>query len=279
MDPIARLLTETAKKYFPQRMVVMNRGGGAGTIGTAEIIGAKPDGYTIGITAVAVLTVQPHRTKLPYGSPEGYTPILRIMDLPICFAVRSDAPWKNIQGFLSYAKQNPGKIRLGNTGMGTIVHIVGEEFKSMAKIDCPSVPFDGGGEQMPAFLGGHVEAVVTHHAVIAPHVKAGKVRVLGVFEERRNRLFPDAPTFRELGYDLTRSVYYLVIGPKGLSAEIVSVIHDSLKKAQADPAFVNPMEARGNIVTYEGPEALKARLLMEYQKNAKLVEMIGLKGK
>ena len=279
MDPIARLLAETARKYFPQPMVVVNRGGGAGTIGTAEIIRAKPDGYTIGITAVAVLTVQPHRTKLPYGSPDDYTPILKIVDLPVNFAVRSDAPWKTIQEFLVYARQNPGKIRLGNSGMGTLLHIMAEQLKSMAKIDCSSVPFDGGGEQVPALLGGHVETLVVPHSVIAPQVKAGKARVLAVFEEKINQLFPDAPTFREIGYDLAMGVYYLVIGPKGLSPEALSMIHDSLKKAQADPAFVNPMEARGNIVTYEGPAALKARLMKEYQNNAKLVEMIGLKGK
>lgn len=277
MDMTARALTEAARKYFPKALAVVNRPGAAGTIGTAEMIQAKPDGYTIGITAVAVLTVQPHRTKLPFASPEDYTPIIKLVNNPICLTVKSDSPWKTIREFIAYAKANPGKVRVGHPGIGTIPHLDAEQLKAMANIDLTAVPFAGGAESVPAMLGGHVEAISQHHSEVLPQVQAGKARVLGVFEEKRSPLFPDAPTFKEIGYDITSAVYYLVIGPKGLPSQILTMLHEALKKAMEDPIFAKPMEGKGFYVSYEGPQELKRRLMRDYEINAKFVDLLKLK--
>ena len=274
MDMTARALSEAAKKYFPKPFAVVNRPGAAGTIGTAEVIQAKPDGYTIGITAVAVLTVQPHRTKLPFGSPEDYTPIIKLVNQPVVLAVKQDAPWKTIQEFMQYGKANPGKLRVGCPGIGTIPMLDAEQLKIMSRVDLTSVPFAGGAESVPAMLGGHVEAVSQHPSEVMAHVKAGKARVLLVFEEKRNALFPDAPTARELGYDITMGVYYLLIGPKGLSPQIVTLIHDAAKKSMEDPIFKKPMETRGFDISYEGPQGLKKRLVQDYEGNAKFADLL-----
>ncbi len=279
MDMTARALAEAARKYFPKPLAVVNRPGAAGTIGTAEVVQAKPDGYTIGITAVAVLTVQPHRTKLPFGSPEDYTPVIKLVNQPVCLTVKQDAPWKNIQEFISYAKANPGKVRVGHPGIGTIPHMDAEQLKMMAQIDLTTVPFAGGAESVPAMLGGHVEAVSQHPSEVLAQVKAGKARVLAVFEEKRNPLFPDALTAKELGYDITLGVYYLLIGPKGLSLQIATTIHDASKKAMEDPIFRKPMETRGFDISYEGPQDLKRHLMLDYERNAKLVEVLNLRDK
>lgn len=279
MDMTARAITEATRKYFPKSMVVVNRPGASGTIGAAEIIQAKADGYTVGITAVAVLTIQPHRTKLPFGSPEGYTPIIKLVNIPICLAVKSSAPWKTIQEFLDYGRANPGKIRLSHPGLGTILHLNAEQLKLMAKVDFNIVPLTGAAEQIPALLGGHVDALAVHHGEILPHVQAGKGRVLGVFEEKRNPLYPDAPTFREIGYDITLAVYYVVIGPKGLPAEVLSTLHEGLKKGLEDPIFSVPMKAKGFNVSYEGPQEIQKRLRQDFEKNAKWVEELKLKDK
>ena len=277
MDMTARTLSEAAKKYFPKPLAVVNRPGAAGTIGTAEAIQAKPDGYTIAITAVAVLTVQPHRTKLPFGPPDDYLPIIKLVNLPVCLTVKNDAPWKTAQEFISYAKANPGKVRVGHPGIGTIPHMDSEQLKMMTGIDLTTVPFAGGGESVPAMLGGHVEAVSQHPSEVLPHVKAGKARVLLVYEEKRNPLFPEAPTAKELGYDITMGVYNLLVGPKGLPPEVATAIHDAAKKAIDDPVFRKTMEGKGFDVTYEGPEALKNRLLQDYERNSKLVKTLNLR--
>jgi tripartite-type tricarboxylate transporter receptor subunit TctC len=274
MDMTARALAEAAKKYFPKPFAVVNRPGAAGTIGTAEAIQARPDGYTIGITAVAVLTVQPHRTKLPFGPPEDYTPIIKLVNQPVVLAVKQDAPWKTIQEFIQFGRANPGKLRVGCPGIGTIPMLDAEQLKMMSQADLTTVPFAGGAESVPAMLGGHVEAVSQHPSEVMAHVKAGKARVLVVFEEKRNVLFPDAPTSKELGYDITMGVYYMLIGPKGLSSQIVTLIHDAAKKAMEDPIFIKPMEARGFDITYEGPQDLKKRLVRDYEGNAKFADLL-----
>jgi tripartite-type tricarboxylate transporter receptor subunit TctC len=274
MDMTARALAEAAKKYFPKPFAVVNRPGAAGTIGTAEVIQAKPDGYTIGITAVAVLTVQPHRTKLPFGSPEDYTPIIKLVNQPVVLAVKQDAPWKTIQDFIQFGKANPGKLRVGCPGIGTIPMLDAEQLKMMSKADLTTVPFAGAAESVPAMLGGHVEAVSQHPSEVMAHVKAGKAKVLLVFEDKRNPLFPDAPTAKELGYDINMGVYYMLIGPKDLPSQTVTVIHDAAKKSMEDPVFKKPMEARGFDVVYEGSQDLKKRLVRDYEGNAKFADLL-----
>jgi tripartite-type tricarboxylate transporter receptor subunit TctC len=274
LDITARTIAEMARKHFPQPIAVVNRAGAAGTIGTAETIRSKPDGYTIGITTVAALTVQPHRTKLPYGPPDGYTPIIKLINNPVLLAVKSASPWKNAGEFIAYAKSNPAKIRVAHPGLGTILHLDMEQLKEAAKLDLTLVPFSGSGEAVPAVLGGHVDSVVSHPAVVMPHVKAGNLRVIGVFEEERNKNFPEAPTFKELGYNITMGVYYAIIGPKGLPAPITEKIHTALKRAMEEPQFSQMVESRGFVVAYESPDALKARLEGEYKANARLADLL-----
>ena len=276
MDIVARNLVEAMKRHFPKPVAVVNRPGAAGTIGNAEVVQARPDGYTIGISAVAVLTVQPHRTDLPYKTPDDYEPIIKLVNLPIVLAVKADAPWKNAREFLDAARAAPGKLRVASPGVGTILHLDLEALKSAAKVDLTHVPFAGGAESVPALLGGHVEGLNAHPSEIGPHVQAGRARVLAVYEEQRNPLFPEAPTFRELGYDITLGVYYLLIAPKGTPQGILKTIHDAARQGMAEPVFVTMAKTRGYAIEYKGPDALKQELWDSYRKNEALIKTLGL---
>lgn len=264
MDIVSRGLSEAMKPHFPQPLAVVNRAGAAGTIGNAEVVRARPDGYTLGISAVAVLTVQPHRTKLPYQGPDTYAPINKLVNLAIVLAVRQDAPWKTAQEFLAAARQAPGKLRVSSPGIGTILHLILEDLKDRARVDVTHVPFRGNGEAIPALLGGHVEASVVHPGEIVPHVQAGKARVLMVFEPVRDPLFPDAPTARELGYDITLGVYYLLIGPKGTPPAVIR--HD--KRHPADMGapevrrFLTSLAVDGRVAASTQNQALSALLFL-----------------
>lgn len=277
LDVTGRTIAEAAKKHFPKPIVVVNRAGAAGSIGVAEVVASKPDGYTIGIAAVASLAVVPHQSKLPYGPPSDYSPILNLVNIPLCLSVRSDAPWKNIQEFIAFARANPGKIRVGLAGgLGTLFHLNIEQLKALAKIDLTTVPFAGAAESVPALLGGHVEADCHTASEILPQVQAGKCRVLGVFEEKRNPLFPEAPTFKEVGYDITLAAYYLIFGPKDLPPQIFSTLHDTFKKGMEEPIFANTIKEKGYDVQYLGPQDIKARLMKDYENNRKLLELLNL---
>jgi tripartite-type tricarboxylate transporter receptor subunit TctC len=276
MDIVARNLVEALKAHFPKPVVVVNRPGAAGTIGNSEVVQARPDGYTIGISAVAVLTVQPHRTDLPYKTPDDYAPIIKLVNLPVVLAVRAGSPWKTARDFLEAARAAPGRLRVGSPGVGTILHLDLEALKAEAKVDLTHVPFAGGGESVPALLGGHIDALTAHPAEVLPHVQAGKAHVLAVYQERRNALFPEAPTLRELGHDITLGVYYLLIAPKGTPPGVLTRLHDSARAATAEAVFQTMARTRGYLIEYKGPEALKQELWESYRKNEALLQKLGL---
>jgi tripartite-type tricarboxylate transporter receptor subunit TctC len=277
-DIVGRALAEGVKKHLPKPVVVVNRPGASGTIGMAEVVQAKPDGYKIGIGAVAIFAVHPHMTALPYKTPDDYLPLMKLVTLQVVLCARSDAPWKNAQELIEYARANPGKLKVGVPGFGTILHLDLEQLKILAKVDFTNVPFEGP-QQIPALLGGHVDIALAHPAVILPHVQAGKIRVLGVFQKARNPLFPEAPTFKELGYDVTLGVYYFLILPKGTPQPITDTLHEAFKKALAEPSFTTLMKNSLIDVDYQGPEAVTKELWESYEQCRKLVESLGLKGK
>ena len=275
-DTVARVITEAARKDFPKGIAVVNRAGGGGTIGITELVRSKPDGYTLCSTPIAPLLVGPHRLEVPYKTANDYQPILRMVTLYFNLAVGKNTPWKTLQEFLAFARANPGKIRIGMAGEGTIPHLAAVRFSRLAKIDLTIVPFTGGAESVKSLLGGHVDANIQAISEIISHVQAGNARALVNFDENRNPFLPDVPTAKEAGINMTASVYHSIIGPKGLSPEIVSALHDIFKRAMNDPTFRKPMENKGYIFTYEGPEDLKKRLLEEYETYGQLIQQIGL---
>ena len=273
-QPLAKAVN--AKKYLPQPIEVVHRPGEAGTNAMTEFLESRPDGYTLNLGAMGLLTLQPHLRDLPYDTAEDYTPIISLVNNPVCLAVRQDAPWKNINEFIADAKARPGEIRVGDLGKGSALHLATEQLKLAAGIDLSPAHMSGSPENLQALLGGKVEGVTNHHAVFPVEVEAGQVRILGVFETERNVLYPDAETFIEAGYDVTFDSYACVIGPKGLPDAIVSILHDAFKKAMADPLFTEPMKEKGLDLFYKNPQGLKAILMQDYEANAKVVRAIGL---
>jgi len=275
-DIVGRGIAEAVRKHLPQPVAVVNRAGGAGTVGVSEVVLARPDGYTIGLGAVAILTVQPYLSALPYKNPGDITPILKLVNLPIVLFVRSDAPWKTASELLEYARANPGKLRVGVPGIGTILHLNLEQLKLLAQVDMVVVPFEGP-RQVAALLGGHVDLALAHPAAIMGYVEAGRIRVIGVFQPQRNSRFPQAQTFKELGYDITRGVYYFLFAPKNTPRTIIVVLHDAFKKALAEPTFVDLARKADFEIDYQPPGALTRELWASFEEYGRLVEYLGLK--
>jgi tripartite-type tricarboxylate transporter receptor subunit TctC len=275
-DMVARAIAEAARKDFPKGIAVVNRVGGGGTIGITELVRSKPDGYTLCITPIAPLLVGPHRLDVPYNTANDYQPIIRMVTSYFILAVGKNTPWKTLPEFLAFARANPGKIRIGITGEGTIPHLAAVRFSRLTKIDLTIVPFTGGAESIQSLLGGHIDASIQPISEVIAHVQAGNARALVSSDENRNPSLPGVPTAKEVGVDMIASIYYSIIGPKGLSQEIVSTLHDIFKRAMNDPTFRKPLENKGFVFTYEGPEDLKKRLLEEYETYGQLIQQIGL---
>lgn len=276
VDIVARLLAEGMRARFPKGIVVLNRSGAGGAVAAAEVALGKPDGYTIVLTPLSTLVIQPQILDLRYKTPDDYEPIINVVSYYPLLVVKPDAPWKDIRAFIDDAKRNPGKLRVGSPGEGTSSHLNLEALMYAAKVKITHVPYRGWGESSPALLGGHIEGVVAQPGEAKPMVEGGKMRALVVFQQSRHPAFPDVPAARELGWDVANGVWFLLMAPKGTPANVVKYIHDAVKPAIEDPAFAKAMELRGIDVDYRPGDKLRADLWREYKLHTEILRRIGM---
>ncbi len=274
-DLIARALEGVAKKYLGQPVVVVNRTGGVGTIAVTELTRAKPDGYTICVCPIGPLTTQPHLADLPYTEKD-YLAVIHIAKFVGVLSVKADAPWKTLPEFLAHVRAKPGEVKVSHAGAGTINHLGLEELKLVAKLDLIPLPTGGGGPAVVAMLGGHVEASVHNTNEVVAQVEAGKARVLGVFDDKRSARFPQVPTFKEVGYDVSATNFYVIAVPKGTPAPVMKTLHDGFKMAMEDPAFVATADKLVFDLEYLAGEEAARKLAQAFAKNGELIRKLGL---
>ena len=276
VDIVGRPLAELMKKKFPKGVAVLNRPGGGGSVGTAEALQAKPDGYTVTLAPLSTLVIQPQVNDLPYKTPDDYEPILSVIAFYAVLAVREEAPWKTVQEFLAAARANPGKLRVGYPGEATSSHLNLEELTRRANIKVTNVPFSGWGEGSPALLGGHIDALVAQPGEVKPLMDGKKMRVLLVFQQSRHQMYPNAPTAKELGYDFGMGVWFVFTAPRGTPGPIQKYLHDAVKAAMDDPSFVKLTAARGVDIDYRTGDKLRQDLWREYKEHGEILKRLGL---
>jgi len=277
-DIIARALEKSAQKHLGQPLVVVNMPGGATTIAMNEIAGAKPDGYTIGVVGVSVI-LQPIYGQTRYHYPTALEPLVKIVSSPVLVASLTDKPWTNLSELVSYAKQHPGELKFGHSGLGTAVHITGEMFAREAGITIKQVPFRGDSEVLAALLGGHVQLIsVSNPSSLKEHVKSGTIRLLGVAEENRLTIpgFENVPTFKEQGINVAFSFWNGIAAPKGMPAAEKARLTAGLGAMINDPDFKKNMEELGMEVQYLGPEEFSTRWIEDNAKLTKTVKETGI---
>jgi tripartite-type tricarboxylate transporter receptor subunit TctC len=276
VDIVARPLAEGMKKKFPKGVAVLNRPGGGGSVGMAEVAQAKPDGYTVILAPVSTLVIHPQLNDLPYKTPDDYQPIINTIAFYPLLVVREDAPWKTVQEFVTAAKSNPAKYRVGTPGEGTGSHLSLEQLAAAAGFKFTHVPFSGWGESSPALLGGHVDAVVAQPGEVKPLVEGKKLRTLVVFQQKRHEVFPNTPTAKELGWDAGLGTWFVLTAPKGTPPAVVQYIHDAAKTAMEEPSFVNLMKTRAVELDYKNGEKARADLWHEYKAYGDILRRLGM---
>ena len=276
VDIVARPLAEGMKKKFPKGVAVLNRPGGGGSVGMAEVAQAKPDGYTVILAPVSTLVIHPQLNDLPYKTPDDYQPIINTITFYPLLTVRDDAPWKTVHEFVNAAKANPGKFRVGSPGEGTGSHLSMEQLAAAAGFKFTHVPFSGWGESSPALLGGHVDAVVAQPGEVKPLVDGKKLRTLVVFQQKRHEAFPSTPTAKELGWDAGLGTWFVLTAPKGTPPAVVQYLHDAAKTAMDEPSFVNLMKTRAVDLDYKNGEKSRADLWDEYKKYGDILRRLGM---
>jgi tripartite-type tricarboxylate transporter receptor subunit TctC len=273
-DLTGRAMSNAAKNYLGQPVICENKGGGGGTVGPALVISKPPDGYTIGISSGAV-TIAYHMGKLNFSPLTDTTNIIRYTTYVFGMVVRSDAPWKSMQEFVKYAKENPGKVTYGTPGVGTNPHLAMEELSILTGINLVHMPFKGGAEAATALLGGHIDAV-SDSTSWGPMVDAGKFRLLVTYAPQRMPRYPNVPTLKEAGYDMVYSSPLFIIGPKGMPKPVVTRLHDAFKKSLDDPDYQSILKKYDMSLNYLGPEDLDKAIRQESEQIKRVVQKLGL---
>jgi len=276
VDIVARTLAESMKKRFPKGLLIVTRPGAAGSLAVAEVVRAQPDGYTFVLTPASALAIAPQLNPMAYKTPDDYDPFINLVSYFPMLVVRQEAQWKSAQEFVSDAKANVGKLRVGSPGEGTSSHLNLEELMARAGIKVIHVPYQGWGHSSPALLGGHIDALVAQPGEVKPQVDGKRMRVLMVFQEKRHPLFPDVPTAKELGWDIANGVLYLLVAPKGTPAPVLQYLHDAAREGISQPLFADAMATRGIDVDYRPGDQIRADLWKEYKLNGEILRRIGM---
>ncbi len=274
-DICARPLIAAAGKILGQPIVAVNKPGGGSAVGVASLKTEKPDGYTIGILPSGAVLSQ-HMRKVPYDSAKDFTPIMQYAVYLYGLVVQSDSPWKTFKEFIDYAKANPGKVRYSTAGPGTPQHLVMERLALKEKVKWTHIPFEGGTPAVSALLGGHVEAS-SQTTEWKKYVETGRLRLLAVYGEKRMSDFPSVPTLLELGYDITAPSLICIVGPKGLSPQVVETLHRAFKEAMEDPDFIKMGHELDQPVIYRGPPDLAKHLVQMNEEVGTLIRSLGLR--
>lgn len=240
IDLVARSLAIGAEKNLGQTIMVENKVGAGGAIGTQYVMNKPADGYTIELVSVNPFVIS-SLTKSLSGNPQtDFSYIIRTTGYLMALAVRSDSPWKNINDFVQYAKANPGKVTYSSSGLVSTGNLNMEEFASLAGIKVTHIPMKSGSESNTALLGGHVDSLAD--AAWAPFEKDGKFRALMLFANERSPKYPQVPVPRDVVSANVQPGYLLIIGPKDMPKPIVKRLHDAFKAAMSDPAYVGVLE-------------------------------------
>jgi len=278
-DIVCRAMTQDLAGVLGQAVVVDNRGGGAGTIGSVEIAKAAPDGYTIGYGNVGTLAINRSLfASLPYN-PDTFTPIATLGRLQNVLVVRNDLPVKTVQQLIDHARKNPGKLNMASGGNGTTGHLGGELFKALAGVFMVHVPYRGAGQALTDLMGGSADVMFDNIASALPHIKAGRIRALGVSGAQRSPVLPDLPTIQEAGvknYETT--AWGGVVGPPGMAAELVQRLNRDINRTLALPAVKERYAALAwEIQASTTPDALMALARAEAPRWADVVRRSGAK--
>jgi len=277
-DIIGRLLGRPIGDSLGQQIVVDNRAGAGGTIGTDVVAKAAPDGYTLLISSTTLTTSPNLYRQLPYDVARDLQPITLIAAAPMLVFVHPSVPANTAREFIAYAKSKPGQINFSSGGSGTVPHFAGEMLNSMAGIRMNHVPYKGGAPASAALLGGEVSVYIDTPTAMLPFAKQGKVKALAVTEKKRFALFPDVPTLDESGvpgYEMR--VWYGFFAPAKTPKPIVARVHAETLKALKTEEVRSRLATLGTEPVGSGPEVFQPMVRTELQKWAKVAQDAGIK--
>ena len=273
-DVTARLLADGMSRRLGNRVIVINRPGGGGAIGYRYVAGQKPDGRSLVWSSNSISTT--HHMGLLQLDYESFDPIAQVLVESPAVAVRGDAKWQTLGALVADGKARPEGITVGNSGVGSHTHITSVALFRAAGVRVVDVPF-GAAEVITSLLGSQVDAVVQLPAALAEHVKSGQVRLLATIASGRDPAFPDVPTARELGLDVSLEAWRGIAAPKGTPKTVIEAYEAAIKDTVASPEFMQACVRLGARPAFLPADAFGRLIAKEDVELAQLMEIIGLK--
>jgi tripartite-type tricarboxylate transporter receptor subunit TctC len=275
-DILARLLGPQVSETLGQQIVVDNRPGGGGTLGAGIAVQAAPDGYTL-ILVSGSYGANPVLHKLAYDPVEDITPVILIGETGLIATIFPKSPIRSVADLIAHTRANPGKLLFGSAGTGGLGHLAQELFKLQTKVDIVHVPYKGSGPVMTALLAGEVHSSFSSVVPSIPHLKAGRLRAIGVTPPRRIRALPDVPTISETvpGFEVIH--WYGIFGPKGIRRDIVARLNKEFATVLASSSIRQWLEGEGMEPAGGPPEQFRNRIKGDVEKWKRLVKDANIK--
>jgi tripartite-type tricarboxylate transporter receptor subunit TctC len=263
-DIIARVVGQRMSEIAKQPVIIDNRGGQSGVLGTEVLTKAKPDGYTIVITSASSLAISPTMEKIAYDPLKDLQPITLVATVPEMLVVATNVPAKNMAELIALAKAQPGKLNFASSGPGSLPHLAGELLKLSAKIDIVHVPYRGAAPALNDMLGQQVQMVFLDLPVLLPQIKAGGLRAIALGAPQRAPTAIDVPTTAEVGLpDVLAENWYGMLAPAGTPPAIVAKLNAAFRTAMNDPTTVKHLEELDTSVKTGSPEDFRKMLASE----------------
>jgi tripartite-type tricarboxylate transporter receptor subunit TctC len=276
-DIVGRIVMQKLSEIWGQPVVPENRGGAGGSIGSAVVVQAAPDGYTLLVDSNAHAVTPAIYAKLPYDTMKDFTDIAPLAIQPNVLIVNSSSPYKSLMDLVNAAKAKPGAINWGHAGVGSGTHLNTEKFVAAAKIDVTQVPFKGTPEVMQAMFSNSVDCYWAPISAALSHIKSGRVRALAVSTPKRNPTLPDVPTTGEAGVKgADAPLWFGVWGPAGLPADLVNKISADIRKALADPTVKERLHNGGNEPMDMAPQEFGRFVRSEIDEYQRVVKGAGI---
>ncbi|MBU65974.1 MAG: ABC transporter substrate-binding protein [Cupriavidus sp.] len=278
-DILARVLSEHLTKALGQPVIVDNKPGASGNIGSAMVARAQPDGYTLLVGSMSTHAMNPAlMANMPFKGVDDFTPLGLLAYVTNTMVVNPSVPANNVKELIAYAKANPGKLAYASAGPGSTNHLSAVLFEKMAGVEMLHVPYKGGAPAVVDTVAGQTQLLFSAGTQTLPHVKANKLKLLAVTEAKRSPLLPNVPTVGETipGYEL--SVWYGAFGPKNMPADLVARLNKEINRVMSLPEVKAKMDSIGVETATSTPQEFGKILRRDADRYGKLIKDLGIKG-
>jgi len=276
-DIIARVIGQRMSELAKQPVVIDNRGGQGGVLGTDAVAKAAPDGYTIAISSAGALAISPSMEKVAYDTPRDLAPVTLVATVPEMLVVASNVPAHDMAELIALAKAQPGKLNFASSGPGSLPHLAGELLKLTARIDLVHVPYRGAAPAVNDLLGQQVQMAFLDLPVLLPQIRAGALRGIAIGSPQRAPTAMEVPTTAEAGMpELRVENWYGMVAPAGTPPAIIAALNRLATEAMADPAVKEKLASQGAELIGDTPEHFRGFIEAEIAKWAKVIKDAGV---